>query len=132
MAEARPSAPRRRNRARATVITASGAATFTASQRARLEEAAQTAFHRRTLPLAPAELEELAAGAAVLAVTPRSVPRLGPSVIERLPRSLRGIAVFATGVDFVDLGHSRREESRSPTCRTTRPPRWPSTRSGSC
>ena len=90
-------------RPRTSIITASGAATFTATQRARLERAAETDFHRRTLPLAPAELEELAAGATVLAVTPRSVPRLGPSIVERLPGSLRGIAVFATGVDFVDL-----------------------------
>lgn len=103
MATAPRPARRRGNGPRASIITASGPATFTASQRTRLEQAAEAAFHRRTLALAPAELEELAAGAAVLAVTPRSVPRLGPSVIERLPRSLRGIAVFATGVDFVDL-----------------------------
>jgi phosphoglycerate dehydrogenase-like enzyme len=101
---------RRGNRPRASIITASGAATFTAAQRARLEKAAETHFHRRTLPLAPAELDELAAGATVLAVTPRSVPRLGPSIIERLPDSLRGIAVFATGVDFVDLEALERRE----------------------
>ena len=103
MATAPRPALRRGNLPRASIITASGPATFTASQRTRIEQAAETAFHRRTLALAPAELEELAAGAAVLAVTPRSVPRLGPSIIERLPRSLRGIAVFATGVDFIDL-----------------------------
>lgn len=103
METVRPPAHGRGNRPRATIVTASGAATFTASQRTRLERAAETAFHRRTTALGPAELEELAAGAAVLAVTPRSVPRLGRSIIERLPCSLRGIAVFATGVDFVDV-----------------------------
>ncbi|MGH3094347.1 MAG: 2-hydroxyacid dehydrogenase [Gaiellaceae bacterium] len=110
MATAPRPALRRGNLPRASVITASGEATFTATQRARLEAAAETDFHRRTLPLAPAELEELAAGAAVLAVTPCSVPRLGPSIIERLPGSLRGIAVFATGVDFVDLEALERRE----------------------
>lgn len=88
---------------RATLITAAGGATFTPAQRARLEETAESVFHARTLPLDGAELAYLAKGASVLAVTPRSVPTLGRETIARLPSSLRGVAVFATGVDFIDL-----------------------------
>jgi phosphoglycerate dehydrogenase-like enzyme len=87
-----------------TLVTAAGAGTFTRAQRARLEEAAESVFHKRWLPLEAAELAGLAQGSSVLAVTPRSVPSLGRGTIARLPLSLRGIAVFATGVDFVDVG----------------------------
>ena len=93
----------RRPRRRAALITARGAATFTALQRARLEQAAESVFHARRLPLGTAELACLAEGASVLAFTPRSVPTLGRETIARLPSSLRGIAVFATGTDFVDV-----------------------------
>lgn len=84
-------------------MTAAGAATFTPSRRARLEEAAETSFRETKLPLEAAELAELARGASVLAVTPHWVPSLGRDAIARLPGSLRGVAVFATGVDFVDV-----------------------------
>lgn len=93
----------RNPRPRAALITAAGAATFTAAQRARLAETAESVFHARTLPLKTAELACLADGASVLAVTPRSVPVLGREAIARFPSSLRGIAVFATGIDFVDI-----------------------------
>jgi phosphoglycerate dehydrogenase-like enzyme len=86
-----------------TLVTAAGAATFTSAQRARLEKTAESVFHERALPLETSELAGLAEGASVLAVTPRSVPSLGRETIARLPLSLRGIAVFATGVDFVDV-----------------------------
>lgn len=85
---------------RAALITAAGAAPL---QRARLEQAAESVFHARALPLGTAELACLAEGASVVAVTPRSVPTLGRETIACLPSSLRGIAVFATGVDFVDV-----------------------------
>ena len=88
---------------RVTLVTAAGAATFTLAQRARLEKTAESVFHERALPLETSELAGLAEGASVLAVTPRSVPSLGRETIARLPLSLRGIAVFATGVDFVDV-----------------------------
>lgn len=99
------SLPRRPSsrRPRVTLVTAAGAATFTGAQRARLEETAESVFYERRLPLEAAELAVLAKGSSVLAVTPRSVPSLGRETIARLPMSLRGIAVFATGVDFVDV-----------------------------
>jgi phosphoglycerate dehydrogenase-like enzyme len=85
------------------LVTARGAATFTASQRARLEDVGETVFHAQTMPLEGAELTRLAEGTSVLAITPRAVPELGAEAIDRLPASVRGIAVFATGVDFIDL-----------------------------
>ena len=99
------SLPRRpsRRRPRVTLVTAAGPATFTPAQRARLEQTAEPLFHETRLPLEAAELAGLAEGSSVLALTPRSVPSLGRETIARLPRSLRGIAVFATGVDFVDV-----------------------------
>jgi phosphoglycerate dehydrogenase-like enzyme len=90
-------------RPRVTLVTAAGAATFTRAQRASLEETAESVFHERRLPLEAAELAGLAEGSSVLAVTPRSVPALGRETIARLPLSLRGIAVFATGVDFIEV-----------------------------
>lgn len=85
------------------VITAAGAATFSAPHRARLRSAGCVRFHSRLRPIPSRELGALAGGAEVLALTPRSVPDLGRSVIDELPLSVRGIAVFATGVDFIDL-----------------------------
>jgi phosphoglycerate dehydrogenase-like enzyme len=90
-------------RPRVVLISARGARTLTASQRARLEAAAETAFYARTRPLAAVELARLAEGATVLAITPRTVPELNRETLNGLPHSLRGIAVFATGVDFIDL-----------------------------
>ena len=106
----RPLRPSSRNGAPSgiVVVTAAGAQTFTPIQRERLRAAGEVAFHLRTGPIAARELAALADGADVLAVTPRSVPRLDGRVLAELPRSVRAIAVFATGVDFVDLDAAER------------------------
>lgn len=93
----------RERRHRATFITAAGSATFTPAQRERLEEAAETVFNARTHALTAWELATLAERTTVLAITPRSVPVLRREAIDLLPPSLAGIAVFATGVDFIDV-----------------------------
>jgi phosphoglycerate dehydrogenase-like enzyme len=85
------------------MVTANGKATFNSAQVARLQEAADTKFHTATAALAPADLARLLDCADFAGVTPRAVPTLSNDVVEALPASVRGVAVFATGVDFVDL-----------------------------
>ncbi len=85
------------------MVSAAGVDTFTPDQVARLRAVADVAFVRRTAPVGAPELGRLLDGAAVAGLTPRSVPCLGPRAIAHLPSSLRGIAVFATGVDFLDV-----------------------------
>lgn len=84
------------------VVSAAGRATFTAEQIAHLQRAGEATFHRATQAIEPHALAAVLDGATVAGVTPRAVPRLGPGEIAALPRSLAGIAVFATGVDHVD------------------------------
>lgn len=85
------------------VVTAAGKAAFTGDQVDRLQRSGETTFAQATGPISAEVLGELLDGAAVAGLTPRAVPRLGPEEIAALPTSLRGIAVFATGVDFVDV-----------------------------
>ncbi|MDQ3708804.1 MAG: 2-hydroxyacid dehydrogenase [Actinomycetota bacterium] len=95
---------------RIAMVTANGKATFNSAQVARLQEAGDTRFHTATAALTPADLATLLEGAELAGVTPRAVPTLSSDVIGALPVSVRGVAVFATGVDFVDLRamHRRR------------------------
>ena len=88
---------------RIVVLTAAGADAFGTAQLERLRAAADVSVHLRSEPVRVAELERLLDGATVAGLTPRSSPDLSRPVLEALPASLRGIAVFATGVDFVDL-----------------------------
>lgn len=85
------------------MVSAAGVDTFTPDQVARLRAVADVAFVRRTAPVGAPELGRLLDRAAVAGLTPRSVPCLGPRAIAHLPSSLRGIVVFATGVDFLDV-----------------------------
>ncbi|CAI6068659.1 2-hydroxyacid dehydrogenase [Cohnella sp. JJ-181] len=89
------------NRRRAVVITARGRNTFAEAQAARLERAADVRFLSAEGPIPPDELVEMLKEADVCGLTPRSVPSIDGSWVSRLPR-LRGIAVFATGVDYID------------------------------
>jgi phosphoglycerate dehydrogenase-like enzyme len=90
-------------RERIVIVTARGGESFSPDQVVRLARAGDVAFHRRTERIPPEQLIDLVGSAAVLAITPRSVPVLDADLIAELPSSLRGVAVFATGVDFVDL-----------------------------
>lgn len=87
---------------RAYVLSASGASNFAEDDRSLLEHAAEAVFLAVRRPLSAGDLSSLAGDAEYIALTPRAVPRLDRTVIEALPR-LRGISIFATGVDHVDL-----------------------------
>ncbi|WP_274648846.1 2-hydroxyacid dehydrogenase [Paenibacillus humicola] len=85
----------------AVVITAKGRESFTPAQTARLERAGRVEYVRALDPIPPDRLASLLENADVAGLTPRSVPSIDEGWIRRLPR-LKGIAVFATGVDYID------------------------------
>lgn len=84
------------------VLTASGADNFTSEDRSKLGDIADVAYLRVRQPLAIPEIASIAGEAEFVALTPRAVPRLDEAFVAVLPR-LRGVSIFATGVDHVDL-----------------------------
>ncbi|GGD83354.1 NAD(P)-dependent oxidoreductase [Paenibacillus nasutitermitis] len=87
---------------KAVLITASGKDNFTPEQISRLELAGDITYHTALDPIPAGRLVDLLQEAEVAGLTPRSVPSIDASWITQLPR-LRGIAVFATGIDYIDL-----------------------------
>lgn len=87
---------------KAVLITAMGKDTFTAEQIARLELAGEITYFKALEPIPAERLVLLLGDADVAGLTPRSVPSIDGEWVNRLPK-LRGIAVFATGVDYIDL-----------------------------
>lgn len=90
-------------RTRIVMVSAAGKNTFSGEQVARLQQAGEVTFHEATAALDVGDLGLLLADATVAGLTPRSVPLLDAGIVAGLPASLRGVAVFATGVDFADL-----------------------------
>ncbi len=87
---------------RLVIISAKGKDTLTVSQQERLEAVAHVHYHQALEPLSVEALVELLQEADVTGLTPRSVPLIAQEWIDRVPR-LQGIAVFATGVDYIDM-----------------------------
>ncbi|MFC5650665.1 2-hydroxyacid dehydrogenase [Paenibacillus solisilvae] len=90
------------HRKKAVLITAQGRATFSPEQQARLEEAGTISYVEALHPLSHDQLITLLQDTDVAGLTPRSVPSIEREWLARLPR-LKGIAVFATGVDYIDV-----------------------------
>jgi phosphoglycerate dehydrogenase-like enzyme len=67
-----------------------------------LQARADVTFEARDHRLTPDEAVETFADADLIAVTPKVSPDLTDDLLSRLPR-LRGVALHATGYDFVDL-----------------------------
>lgn len=88
-------------RSKAVIITARGRSTFTEPQAVRLERTADVRFLAAESPIPPDTLVDMLKDADVCGLTPRSVPSIDGTWLSRLPK-LRGIAVFATGVDYID------------------------------
>ncbi|WP_068606146.1 2-hydroxyacid dehydrogenase [Paenibacillus swuensis] len=86
---------------RMVILTAQGRNTFTEEQALRLEAAGDVSFVTATYALPDTELVQMLGDAEIAGLTPRSVPVIGASWLDRAPR-LQGIAVFATGVDYID------------------------------
>jgi len=87
---------------KAVLITASGKNSFTAEQISRLELAGDIAYYTALDAIPAGRLVDMLQEAEVAGLTPRSVPSVDASWIQYLPK-LRGIAVFATGIDYIDL-----------------------------
>lgn len=83
------------------IISARGEDSFTPDQVRRLRAAGRTTFHTRLRSLSHDELAGLLAGAEYAGITPRSVAEIDRDLIRRLPH-LRGLAIYATGYDWVD------------------------------
>jgi len=92
---------------RIAVITAQGRSSFTEDQARRLEEVADVAFTEALAPLTADALAARLHDADYAGLTPRSVPVIDGRWLERLP-GLKGIAVFATGVDYIDTAYLQR------------------------
>jgi phosphoglycerate dehydrogenase-like enzyme len=90
------------HRCKIAVITVRGRESFTEEQARRLEAAADVTFSAAHGPLSADELVSRLDGMDFAGLTPRSVPVIDGSWLSRLPR-LKGIAVFATGVDHIDM-----------------------------
>lgn len=89
------------------VITAQGRKTFSEEQASKLESHAEVSFGAALGRLSEDELVARLSEADYAGLTPRSVPVIQESWVGRLPR-LKGIAVFATGVDFIDTEYLRK------------------------
>lgn len=83
------------------VITAQGRNTFTEQQATRLEAVAEVTFSSALNALNGDEIVELLSHVDYAGLTPRSVQVIDENWVQRLPK-LKGIAVFATGVDYID------------------------------
>ena len=85
------------------MVTVAGKATFDADQVARLQAAGEVVFRAACGAVGRGDLTALLEGATVAGLTPRAVPCLDAATVASLPSGVRGLAVFATGVDFIDL-----------------------------
>lgn len=88
------------------VITAQGRNTFTERQASNLEAVAQVDFSKAIAPLGADEIIERLGKADYLKLDSAFGQAIDGSWLERLPR-LKGIAVFATGVDYIDTAYLR-------------------------
>ncbi|MEJ5913732.1 2-hydroxyacid dehydrogenase [Pseudokineococcus sp. 1T1Z-3] len=93
-------------RPRVVVVSVAGRATFAAEDAEALERVADVRFLSRSEAMSPADAAAELGRADVVALTPKVSPELSPELLDALPR-LRGIALYATGYDFVDVGMLR-------------------------
>lgn len=91
------------------VVTVSvrGRATMPESAARRLENVAHVTYAARSCALTQAEAVALFAEADVVALTPKVAPPVDERLLAALPR-LRGLALYATGYDFLDVELLRR------------------------
>lgn len=91
------------------VITVSvrGRATMPESAARRLENVAHVTYAARSCALTQVEAAALFAEADVVAFTPKVAPPVDERLLAALPR-LRGLALYATGHEFLDLAALRR------------------------
>lgn len=89
------------------VVSVQGRGTLPTPAARRLERIANVTYATRSGTLAPADAAGLFADADVVAVTPKVAPPVNEGLLAELPR-LRGLALYATGYDFLDVELLRR------------------------
>ena len=94
------------DRARVVVVSVAGRDTLAPEDAEGLERLADVRFIARGAPMTHEDAVAELGGADVVAVTPKVSPVLTPELLDALPR-LRGIALYATGYDFIDVGMLR-------------------------
>lgn len=91
----------------AILFSALGARTFTPEQVRSLRKALDVRFVRCLWPLAPDQFVTLARPYSIIGLTRRTLRDIGPDILDRLPL-LEGIAIYATGFEWIDREYLRR------------------------
>lgn len=84
-------------------VSRQGRATIAAFDADRLERVADVTYISQDRPLTRSAAAGLFAEADIVALTPKVAPSVDEKLLRALPR-LRGIALYATGYDFLDVG----------------------------
>jgi lactate dehydrogenase-like 2-hydroxyacid dehydrogenase len=87
---------------RMVVLSAQGAASFSQGQLAELTRVSRLTTHQVTQRLSNSELISLCGDAEILGITRRATINIDEEIISNLPM-IRGIAVYASGYDWVDI-----------------------------
>lgn len=90
------------------VASVRGRGTFAADQAEWLESIADVSFLSRSGAMSTADARRSFRAADVVAVTPKVTPAIDSALLAGLPR-LRGLAIYATGYDFLDVDELRRK-----------------------
>lgn len=85
-----------------TVLSARGADSFSSAQLDRLSGVSQLTIRRVFLPMNNRELISLCRDAEILGITRRATMDIDEDLISGIP-NLRGLAVYASGYDWIDL-----------------------------
>ncbi len=96
------SEPYHRQHPRVAVASVRGRATIPAAAADKLEAVADVRYFTAEQALSRAEAVAAFAGADIVAFTPKVAPPVDEELLDALP-GLRGIALYATGYDFLDL-----------------------------
>lgn len=91
----------------AVVVSVAGRSTFSADDAEWLDSIAEVTFLRRTGPMSAADAVTSFRHADLVAVTPKVTPDVDGVLLGALPR-LRGLVVYATGYDFLNVAEIRR------------------------
>lgn len=89
-------------RPRVVVVSVAGRSTFASSEAEKLESVADIEFLARSGPMTFPDAVDAFRGAAVVAVTPKVAPQFDGPLLRALPE-LRGLSIYATGYDFLDV-----------------------------
>lgn len=96
---------------RGVIISALGKDSFTHPQIGRIESCMDVVFYAQLGPMGREEWIEVAKPAEILGITRRPIKNIDAGMIEALP-DLRGLAIYSTGYEWIDLTALRRRGIR--------------------